>query len=773
MANHEEFLKKLRKTFRIEAAEGIANITTNLIAMEKDQTGSQKTSLIEAAYRDAHSLKGAARAVNMAEIEVICQSLESVFSAIKNNFLEPDAGLFDLFHLTLDLMTALLNEDESINNSMKEKVPELLQNLTLASTGNYIASDAPVSVGNDEIQDIIMIESPFKEGLTSKTEVKEEARFVVVRPDSTIRISVEKLDNLLFQVEEMIGLKQSLLHINNQLREAGLKLKTWSHESSEVFPLISKIMQMQEQTMPGQKNVLDQKETEKVTQFFEWASSMLKTIEDELENTSKSSAKESYHAGVKIESLLEEVKKIISVPFSTVVDMLPKAARDISKATGKEINVEVKGAEIELDQRILEELRNPLMHLLRNSIDHGIEKPQLRIQKNKPSAGTIQITVERLENNRVEILIKDDGAGIDLEKVRQKYISHENISSAEAGEIAEQVLFDYLFNSGFSTSEIITVLSGRGLGLAIVKEKIEQLGGTISVTSKKDQGTRFKIEIPLSLVTIRGVQIKLSDRDFILPTSRINKVLQVSKSEIKTIGNKANINYMGNIIPVVYLCDILEIQYKENDKPDKLLLVLGQADNQIGFVIDGIVDEDVILVKKFNEQLKRVRHISGATVLGSGKVLPILNVSDLLKSAVKETVHINRENTAQPMVEKSSILVVEDSITSRMLIKNILETSGYLVTTAIDGVDGFNKLKAGTFDLVVSDVDMPRMNGLDLTAKIRADKVVAEIPVILVTSLSRREDQERGLEVGANAYIVKGNFDQSNLTEVVARLIGN
>ena len=170
---------------------------------------------------------------------------------------------------------------------------------------------------------------------------------------------------------------------------------------------------------------------------------------------------------------------------------------------------------------------------------------------------------------------------------------------------------------------------------------------------------------------------------------------------------------------------------------------------------------------------KRVRHVSGATVLGSGKVVPILNVSDLLKSAVKDYSHIGRENTAQESVKKRAILVVEDSITSRMLIKNILENTGYSVTTAIDGVDGYNKLKAGAFDLVVSDVDMPRMSGLDMTAKIRADKAVCEIPVILVTSLSKREDQERGLEVGANAYIVKGNFDQSNLTEVVERLIGN
>jgi two-component system chemotaxis sensor kinase CheA len=774
MANHEEFLKKLRKTFRIEASEGIANITTNLIALEKEQSGSKKTALIEAAYRDAHSLKGAARAVNMSEIEMICQSLESVFSALKNNFLETDAGVFDLFHLTLDLLNELVNNDnENTNNGLQEKVSELLQNLTLASTGNYISSISSSGISKNESNVVAKDEPKSDEILSPLNEVKDEPKFATQKSENTIRISTVKLDNLLFQVEEMIGLKQSLLHLNNMLKVAGLKLKTWSDETSEVFPLIQKILQAGEVSEQHQNKVLNKKEAEKVTQFFEWASSMLKTIEDEIDYTSKLSAQESYHAGVKIESLLEEVKKIISVPFSTIVDVMPKAARDISKATGKEINVVIKGVEIELDQRILEELRNPLMHLLRNSIDHGIEKPHIRIQKNKPIAGTIEISVERLENNRVEIILKDDGAGIELEKVRQKYIEQENISPEKANEIGEQALLDFLFRSGISTRETVTVLSGRGLGLAIVKEKIEQLGGIITVKSKINQGTQFKIDIPLSLVTIRGVQIVIGDRDFIVPTSRINKVFQIDKSEMKTIENKANFNYLGEIIPIVYLCDLLEIPHKENHRHDLLMLILGPPENQFGFVIDSILGEDVILVKKFNEQMKRVRHISGATVLGSGKVVPILNVSDLLKSAVIDRTPVSREIVAQESEKKRAILVVEDSITSRMLLKNILESSGYLVTTAIDGVDGFNKLKAGAFDLVVSDVDMPRMSGLDLTAKIRADKAVSEIPVILVTSLSKREDQERGLEVGANAYIVKGNFDQSNLTDVVERIIGN
>ena len=462
---------------------------------------------------------------------------------------------------------------------------------------------------------------------------------------------------------------------------------------------------------------------------------------------------------------------MISVPFSAILDVFPKAARDLSKDIGKEVVVVISGAEMEIDRRILEEMRNPLMHLLRNSVDHGIEKPQVRKQNNKPEKGTIQLAISRLENNKVEITLTDDGAGIDLEKLKRKYIRQEKIPVAEVDQIDEQVLVNYIFKTGISTTEMITDLSGRGLGLAIVQEKIEQLGGSVSVKTLQGKGTEFKIQIPLTLVTFRGVRMRVGDREFIAPTSKIERVLRLKKTEIKPIENKPSIPYQEGFIPLVFLPDILEFPFKDQEDDHIMIIVFGSKENQIGFAVDEIMDEEVVLVKKFNRQLKRVRNIAGATVLGSGKVIPILNVSDLLKSAVKDTSYRGLAKGVEKQKEKSAILVVEDSITSRMLLKNILETAGYKVSTAIDGVDGYTKAKEETFNLILSDVDMPRMNGLDMTAKIRADKTVADIPIVLVTSLSKREDRERGMEVGANAYIVKSNFDQSDLLAVVERLI--
>ncbi|MBE0648242.1 MAG: hybrid sensor histidine kinase/response regulator [Bacteroidales bacterium] len=780
MTSREEFLKKIRATFKVEAAEGIANITSNLIELEKEPPEARQTQLIEAIYREAHSLKGAARAVNINEIEMVCQSLEGVFSALKNKTLKLVPGLFDIFHHTVNTLSDVLAvADKEISDTIKEQVAELSMNLLKVEAGELDAINTgqekpglsetpnpdPASRIADPASRIADPVSPIADP------VSRIADPTAIKQDNTIRISIEKLDDLLFQAEEMLALKLTFDHFSEGLRSTAKKLSTWTQEGYEVSAHVGGVQQHLQERLSGEALTPFEVNVKNVAAFFDWSSSLIKTVESDLDKMRKFSVQEVYNSGTKIESLLDEVKKMISVPFSTILDVFPKAARDISKDNGKEVTVIISGAEMEIDRRILEEIRNPLMHLLRNAVDHGIEKPQIRKQNNKAEKGTIQLVIDRLENSKVEVTISDDGAGIDLEKLKRKYIKQEKIPAAEVDQISEQVLLGYIFRSGISTSEMITDLSGRGLGLAIVQEKIEQLGGTVSIKTVHGKGTEFKIQIPLTLVTFRGVRIRVGEREFIVPTSKIDRVLRLEKTAVKTVENKATIPYHGSVIPLVYLSDILEIPYKEVEDDHIMVLVFGSMEQQIGFVVDGILDEEVVLVKKFNNQLKRVRNVAGATVLGSGKVIPILNVSDMLISAIKHTTHQSREKVSEKAKEKNSILVVEDSITSRILLKNILETAGYKVSTAIDGVEGYTKLKEEPFDLVVSDVDMPRMSGFDMTAKIRSDKAVAHIPLVLVTSLSKREDRERGMEVGANAYIVKSSFDQSNLLEVVERLL--
>jgi len=772
MNKRDEFLKKILATFKIEAEENIRSMTSTLIELEKNPSESPKMELIEIIFRQAHSLKGASRAVNITDIESVCQSLESVFSALKNKIIELAPEIFDVLHQAVDILNEiLLSPDGKISMELKDQVLDIslkLSEIEKETTPPSKPASEKVEEGKKSV--------PVPQKKTTKTTSIKDKKIIpkVQTPSSeTIRISVEKLDDLLYQVEEMLSLKLTTIQRTEDLQHTLQKMNKWNRKSTAVCPVVRNIRQALERKQQNGKLSQEEQNITKIIKFFEWANPHIKTLEGDLIDLRKFSDQEAYSTGTKIETLLEDVKKILSVPFSTLLGVFPKAVRDLSHDKGKEIDFTVNGDDTEIDRRILEEIHNPLLHIVRNCIDYGIEKPNVRLAKNKPAKGKITIDIERLENNKVEIIISDDGAGIDFEKLKKMYIDGEKISDEEAEKISRQEILDYIFKSGVSTSDIVTDISGRGLGMAIVQEKIEQLSGSVSVESVKDVGIKFRIQLPLSLVSFRGILIGVADKEFVVPTSKVYRVLRIKKDKVKTIENKATILLDGKVIPFVNLSDVLEIPFKESDSKYIPALIFGSNNKQIGFGIDEILNEQEVLVKNFNKHLARVRNISGATILGSGKVVPILNISDLLKSALKETVPVIRPEVAEKEAEekRKSVLVVEDSITSRTLLKNILETAGYEVTTAIDGIDGFKQLKEGNFSAVVSDIDMPRMNGFGLTAKIRSDKTLPEMPIVLVTALSKKEDRERGIEVGANAYIVKSSFDQSNLLEILERLI--
>jgi two-component system chemotaxis sensor kinase CheA len=376
----------------------------------------------------------------------------------------------------------------------------------------------------------------------------------------------------------------------------------------------------------------------------------------------------------------------------------------------------------------------------------------------------------------VEICVSDDGAGIDsanVERVAQK-LGVGFQTSGRPREDAERLAL--VFQSGVSTSPIVTDISGRGLGLAIVQEKVERLGGAVSVETRPGRGTQFRIVLPLTLATFRGVHVRVGEHVFVVPTMQVEQALRLKRDVIKTVENRETISWNGPAIALVPMAQVLELTVRpariaEDDTIQAI--ILGSADKRIAFLVDEVLDEQEVLVKSLGKQLSRVRNIAGATVLGNGKPVPILDVPDLLRSAVRVAAGpavaaaVDRETHA----ETKSILIAEDSITSRALLKNILESAGYTVSAAVDGLDAFSLLKTQRHDLVVSDVEMPRMTGFDLTARIRADKALVDLPVVLVTALESREDRERGIDVGANAYIVKSSFDQSNLLDVIRRLL--
>ena len=778
--NEEELLKKLREAFSGEAEERLANLSSSLLDLEKGADGEEKTQALEVAFREAHSLKGAARSVNLTEIETICQGIEGVFAAMKRDEVSLSGELFDLFHRCVRAVEDSLAAPEGEGPGQTEEITALVSQLREVKTGEEVKvaqsgiggepgpkeeeKFPPRKIEEKSAKKERTKEEPAKEKPAPKLRPSQDVRESPHKPlaSESVRISTAKLDLLFLKAEELVSLKLSSVQHLAYLKDVVRSIEGWNKRWGEIEPELRALNKM---TQVGN-------EWDNLSRFLGWNHDFIRSLGKEIWGLTKGAEQEGRTLGLMVDDLLDDMKRVAMLPFSTLLDIFPRMIREISRDQGKEVDLIVEGGEVEIDRRILEEMRDPITHLLRNSIDHGLEAPEKREKQGKPRSGAIHLTVSQTEGGKVEILISDDGAGIDLAQVKKKAASLGVITEQDTGQLDDRDALSLILESGVSTSPIITEISGRGLGLAIVQEKVQKLGGLLSMDSVPGKGTSFRMELPVTIATFRGILVQVADRSFIVPSSNMDRTLRVHKDEIKTVENRATIPLNGKALSLVDLARVFGLN-QEKDKSDGEFLtvaVLGAGERRIGFRVDEVLGEQEVLVKGLGKQLANVPNISGATILGSGRVVPILNVNDLLTSPLDAAAPVSGAEAAEGK-EGKSILVAEDSITSRMLIKSILEGAGYSVKTAVDGSEAYTTLKTGEFDLVVSDVEMPKLDGFGLTKKIRSDKKYAEIPVILVTGLETQEDKERGIDAGANAYIVKSSFDQSNLLEVIKRMI--
>jgi two-component system chemotaxis sensor kinase CheA len=772
--NQEELLKKLREAFKVESEERLASIVSSLLELEKASDKDKQESFIEVIFREAHSMKGAARAVNLTEIESLFQSMEGVLAAIRLNEIPVSQDLFDILHASVGAVERCLTaSDENQPFSHKEEITSLARQLEDLKSAGEKESEGEKGKSDARAKGAL---KPQK-GLP-KNQKTPQTQLAPSKPMSseTVRISTSKLDSILLKAEELVSLKLVYAQSLSKLRGASLSFEQWRKEWSGInseFQALRGRVQKGSHLKEKDQNL---SQSAGLLEFLNWNQNHIKSLGHEIRLLTKDAEQQQRTLGRMVDDLLDDMKKITMLPFSSLLDTFPRMVRDISREQGKEVDLVIEGGEIEIDRRILEEMRNPLTHLLRNNIDHGLEDPAGRRDQQKPASGTINLTVSQTEGKKVEILLSDDGKGIDLENVKNKAVKLGIISPKESQHLTDREALSLIFRSQVSTSPMVTQISGRGLGLAIVQESVEKLGGLLSVDTEPNKGSSFRMQLPVTLATFRGILIKVADHLFIFPSTHVERILKIQREKVKTVENRATIPLNGRALSLLALADVLALPRTQEQKEGSEFLtaaVLGSGEKRIAFTIDEVLGEQEVLVKGLGKQIKRIPNIAGATILGSGRVVPILNVFDLLKSPLGRTDGFDNTEVSEQEKEanRKSILVAEDSITSRTLIKNILEAAGFNVKTVVDGQEAFTSLKTEEFDLVVSDVDMPRMNGFELTTKIRGNMRLEETPVVLLTGRESREDRERGIDVGANAYIVKSSFDQSNLVEVIQRLI--
>jgi len=754
------FLEELRAMFKIEAEEHIKSITSGLLKLEKTDNPEKKSEIFEVIFRDAHSLKGASRAVNLLDVETLCQSLESVFALIKRDELIPTIEVFDILHETVDGVESLV-EGSKLNNfsEILGKLNKLENKKTSKPPGN-----TEKKVGKEEIVSAPKELTPIKPVAASKVklqpEVQNEAETPKVEFADTIRLPVSRLDSILLQAEDMLSARLAADQYVLDLKGLLLTLAHWrSNLEKDEY----------------KEEVIDFDSDDNVEQEVMLAHiDQIKFMERRISEMSKIAENNSRQLSGMVNNLLEDMKQILMLPFSNLLKIMPKIVRDLSRDQGKEVQLISRGSTIEVDRRILEGMKDPFIHLFRNCIDHGLETPADRERLGKSRTGTVSVIVTQRSGDKVQIEVKDDGKGINADLMRKTAIERGIITAAAAAGMSDSEAVELIFMSDFSTSKIITDISGRGLGMAIVREKVEKLGGKLWIKTTPGKGTCFTMVLPVTVATFRGILVDVNDQVFVIPTHLVERTIRVKPAEVKTVENRETILADGQPLSLVRLADVLELPDSNKFENEQYLqvLIVNANNERIAFLVDEVQKEQEVLVKKLGKQLLRVRNVSGATVLGDGRVVPILNAADLVKSANQINLSLNKRiGTQEGKVAQKSILIAEDSITSRTLIKNILTTAGYKVKATVDGMDAFTALKSEDYDLVVSDVEMPRMSGFELVAKIRETKKHEELPVVLVTGLETREDRERGIDAGANAYIVKRGFDQSNLLEVINRLI--
>lgn len=738
--DHSKFLAR----FVEEAREHCSRISEGLLNLENSPGDAE---MLNGLFRSAHTIKGSSRMMKLAGITELAHKMEDVLDAVRGGRIQLSSSVSSSLFRGVDALSAMLERITAGDTSIE--APEALcEELTKAA----ISADAVEKPdGPDSVAPAVAVpaDTPTAEETPAKAAPAGSASLPTAakgRQVNYLRINATKLDDLIRLMGEIVSehgrfrrhigrLSEIERAASRHLKAVAVKLDTAEYEHEQLIETGSSLQLLLRQSVRAMHDA--------------------SLLQDHL-----------------VADLQETSLRMRMQPLSTVFEPLRRTVRDLANEQGKDIEFIVEGGDTELDRKIIDRIGDSLMHMIRNSLDHGLENAEERISAGKPSKGTINLSAF-YDSGCVTISLGDDGKGLSVDKIREKALSKRLFEADTLAGMSRAEITDLIFMPGFSTSPLITDISGRGVGMDVVKKSIvDELKGTIIIETKEGAGTTFMLRLPLNLAIFPLFLVSTASKTCALPATSLVEMLSIQRNEIIEIVNKRAIRLREQIIPVENLDALLRLSKEAPDEsPEALIVIIRDGEEKLGLIIDEIIGREEMVVKPLPTHLQNLLMVSGVTIGERDSIINVLHVPELIRQARE----IKDPGRLRPLVKEdrtATVLVVDDSINTREIEKSILEAYGYTVVTAEDGEEAFEKTRELLYDLVITDVEMPRLDGFSLTERLRADERYRNVPIIIVTSREKDEDKKRGILVGANAYIVKGAFDQSNLLETVRSLIG-
>jgi len=796
----DEF-QEILQDFLVESFELIEQLDQDLVELENTP---EDLELLNRIFRVAHTVKGASSFLNFDILTRLTHHMEDVLNRARKGELILTPDIMDVVLTSIDMMKAMLhfirdNGTDQGSDDIEEIVLKL-DAITSGTSGGSSASTAPEPEPEPEPEPAEEEEVDYSD--MSENEIEDEIeRLLQMRQDEDKARRVAKIEagEAVPDAPEIID--EPKIEEPEPVKEEPTpapkptpvstpepkptptpvaEKKPAPAAKKEVAKAPAKPAASVEQTIRVDVRRLDHL-MNLIGELVLGKNRLIKINDDVEERYEGEEFLEELNQVVSIVSLVTTdlqiaVMKTRMLPIGKVFNKFPRMIRDLSRELGKKIELEIGGEETELDKSIVEEIGDPLVHIIRNSCDHGVEPIADRVAKGKSETGTIGLKAYN-EGNHIVIEITDDGKGLDANILKDIAVSKDVITEKEADSMGDKEAFTLIFRPGFSTAKTVTNVSGRGVGMDVVKTNIEKLNGIIDIDSEIDAYTKIKLKIPLTLAIIQALLVGVQEEYYAIPLASVLETVRISTDEVYTVENRSVMRLRDEVLPLVHLADIFEVDRVFDGGEHTYVVVLGLAESKIGVIVDTLVGQEEIVIKSMGEYLKGMEGVAGATIRGDGGVTLIVDVAALMQMAksLKAKPAIAQADTASKKKEKPSdyyVMIVDDSKTDRSIMKNALKPLGITLVEAADGVEALNILKSGEhhFDAMLVDIEMPRMDGYSLAGEIKKYNKYKNLPLIAVTSRTTKADRMRGVEVGMVEYITKP-YSPEYLMNVVKRNI--